>query len=126
MDTLLKTTAVRRYLDWPMASDELGSDFSAIRAHATLEMHMKECGERQAEVRANFATIHGRLDAMMASFDKRMAAQEESFDKRMAAQESSFDKRMTAISNRMWVAAGAVISCLGFLAFHFATKGLHP
>ena len=115
-DTISEISALRRYADWPMAdNDSLGSDFSAIRAHATLEIHMRECSERQAEVRANFVTLHGRLDAMMKSFDERLAAQE-----------SSFDKRMTAISNRMWLAAGALISCLGYLAFHFATRGLHP
>lgn len=71
-------------------SDGLGSDFSAVRAHAHLEMHERQCTERQLEIRASLLAIHGRLDRM----------------------ETSFDKRMTAISNRMWGAAIGVVLLL--------------
>lgn len=105
---------------WPRlveaVTDDMGPDFSGVRAHATLEMHMKECSERQAEVRANFVTLHGRLDAMTRAMEERLTAQIE-----------SVDKRMTAMSNRMWAAAGALIVVLaGGLAsvvFYLLTRG---
>lgn len=65
-------------------------DFSAVRAHATLEIHMKECSERQAEIRAGMLAIHGRLDAL----------------------QRSVDERLTAVANRMWTAAGTLILAL--------------
>lgn len=54
----------------PMADDGLGPDFSGVRAHAHLELHEKQCLERQSEIRAALLAIHGRIDGI----DKRMWA----------------------------------------------------
>ena len=79
--------------------DDLGPDFSGIRAHAALELHMKECAERRAEDRSDRATMHARLTAMQASIDARL----------------------TEISNRMWgVLAGTCeAAVLGLAAIVF-------
>lgn len=98
--------------------DDLGPDFSGIRAHAALELHMRECAERRAEDRADRATTHARLNSM-----------QESFDKRMSELTGTLDKRMTAFNNRLWVAAIGVIVTLvgivGWLIPHYVGKG-HP
>jgi hypothetical protein len=52
---------------WPrlvsaVADNGMGPDFSGIRAHATLEIHMRECAERHAEWRASQTIIHTRID----------------------------------------------------------------
>jgi hypothetical protein len=89
------------------ADDGLGPDFSGIRAHAHLEMHEKQCTERQAEIRSSLLALHGRLDRM----------------------ETSFDKRMNGISNRLWGAATAIILLLlgalgAVLFFYVIAKGV--
>lgn len=91
--------------------DDLGSDFSGVRAHAALELHMRECTERRAEDRADRAVTHARLTSMQESFDKRMATLNE-----------TFDKRMGAINNRMWTAAAALIGALAMVAAYLVTK----
>lgn len=105
---------------WPRLvkamTDELGHDFSGVRAHAALELHMRECAERRAEDRADRATTHARLNSI-----------QESFDKRMSELTATFDKRMTAISNRMWATAIGIIlllvSVVAFLLPHYLGKG---
>ena len=102
-----------------MAGDELGADFSGVRAHAALELHMRECAERRAEDRADRATTHARLNSL-----------QEAFDKRLAELTATFDKRMTSLSNRMWAAAiGMIVTLLGIVAFlipHYVGKVPHP
>lgn len=79
-----------------MSDDRMGSDFSGIRAHATLEIHMKECTERQAELRSGLQAIHARLDAMQAAFDDRMNRH----------------------SNRMWATAiGVIVMLMATIAY---------
>lgn len=46
----------------PPVDDDLGPDFSGVRAHAHLELHEKQCLERQSEIRAALLAIHGRID----------------------------------------------------------------
>jgi hypothetical protein len=103
-------------------ADDLGSDFSGVRAHAALELHMRECTERRAEDRADRAVTQARLNSMQESFDKRMAELNETFDKRMAAITGTFDKRTNAISNRMWAAAVGLIGILFVVAGFLLTK----
>ncbi len=103
----------------PSSDDGLGPDFSGVRAHAALELHMRECTERRAEDRADRATTNSRLNAMQESFDKRLAQLNE-----------TFDKRMGVISNRQWATATAAIVCLvgalgSVLFFYVIAKGAH-
>jgi hypothetical protein len=97
------------------AEDGLGSDFSGIRAHAALELHMRECAERRAEDRADRSTTNARLTAM-----------QESFDKRMSELTATLDRRMTGMSNRMWAlvisGGGAAFVGLAALIFHLLTR----
>lgn len=106
--------------------DGFGSDFSAARAHAHLEMHIKECAERRAEDRADRATFHARLNSMQESFDKRMADLTRAVELRLNERASWDDKRMAALSNRMWVAAVGLIVILfgvvGWLLPHWVQK----
>jgi hypothetical protein len=100
-------------------ADDLGHDFSGVRAHAALELHMRECAERRAEDRADRALTNARLNS-----------KQESFDKRMSELTSTLDKRMTAHSNRMWAAAiGLILTLLATVAFlipHYVGKVPHP
>lgn len=102
-----------------MGADDMGPDFSGVRAHAALELHMRECAERRAEDRADRATTHARLNAM-----------QESFDKRMSELTATFDKRMTSANNRLWAAAvGVIVTLVGIVAFlipHYVGKVPHP
>lgn len=92
-------------------ADDLGPDFSGVRAHATLEIHMKECSERQAEIRAGMVAIHGRLDSLQKTWSEEIHHME-----------SSFEKKLTAIGNRMWAAAAALIGALAMVAFYLLAK----
>jgi hypothetical protein len=87
------------------ADDGLGPDFSGVRAHAALELHMRECAERRAEDRADRAVTHARLNSM----------------------QESFDKRMSEISSRMWAlvvgGGGCAFVGMAVLVFHLLTRG---
>ncbi len=107
-----------RDLNMPGSDDGLGPDFSGVRAHAALELHMRECTERRTEDRADRATTNARLNAM-----------QESFDSRLSQLNDTFDKRMGVISNRLWGTATAIIvllvSALGtVLFFYVIAKGV--
>lgn len=91
----------------PSSDDGLGPDFSGVRAHAALELHMRECTERRAEDRSDRAITQARLNSM-----------QESFDKRMSELTSTIDKRMNGVSNRMWTTAiGIIVLLLGTVAY---------
>ena len=106
--------------------DAYGGDFSATRAHAHLEMHIKECAERRAEDRADRATFHARLNALQESFDRRMSDLTQAIEQRMNDRALSDDRRMAALNNRMWVAAVGLIILLsgivGWLLPHWVQK----
>lgn len=114
------------------ADDGLGGDYSAARAHAHLEMHMRECErnrrediqrqiEQQAEVRAAMAAIHDRLNSMHRTFEERMRFEGEE----RKAEKEDLKKELSSLGNRMWAAGAALIAGLAVLAFHFFTKGVH-
>lgn len=98
------------------AGDPMGPDFSGIRAHATIELHMKECAERQAELRSQLLAIHGRLDSMQQSFDERMRGLEK-----------VTETRIGLIHNRLWAAAiGLIVGLAGLVAyFYHAAQRIH-
>ncbi len=56
-------SAVAEWFGMMATDDGLGGDFSAIRAHAHLELHEKQCVEWRAEIRAALAAIHERLNS---------------------------------------------------------------
>jgi len=107
--------AVWRYLVKGMA-DDYGSDFSGIRAHAALELHMRECTERRTEDRADRLMTQERLNAMQTSFDARMIELTK-----------TFDGRLSSINNRMWAillsVCSASVLCVAWFVFHEITRG---
>jgi hypothetical protein len=107
----------------PPSDDGLGSDYSGVRAHMHLELHLREYREWRAEIRASLGALNGHISALQQSIDHRNTEMQKALESRLAEDRAETNQRLSSLSSRMWTGLCAFIGTLLMIAGYLYDKG---